>query len=43
LKIGRDSVLTLKATKEGARQVLIIGSRNKAIAVRDAATGKEAF
>jgi hypothetical protein len=39
LKIGRESVLTLKATKEGPRQVLIIGSRNKPIAVRDAATG----
>jgi hypothetical protein len=43
MKIGRESVLALKATKEGARRVLIIGSRNKPIAVRDAATGKEVF
>jgi hypothetical protein len=43
IKIGRESILTLKATKEGPRQVLIIGSRNKPIAVRDAATGKEVF
>ncbi|XP_069673102.1 serine-rich adhesin for platelets isoform X2 [Periplaneta americana] len=39
IKIGRESVLTLKATKEGPRQVLIVGTRNKPIAVRDAATG----
>ncbi|KDR13268.1 hypothetical protein L798_12973 [Zootermopsis nevadensis] len=39
MKIDRESVLSLRATKEGARQVLIIGSRNKPITVRDAATG----
>jgi hypothetical protein len=43
MKIGRESILTLKATKEGPRQVLIIGSRNKPIAVRDAATGKKMY
>lgn len=41
IKIGKESILTLKATKEGPRLVLIVGSRNKPIAVRDAATGKE--
>lgn len=41
MKVGRESILTLKATKEGPRQVLIVGSRNKPIAVRDAATGKK--
>jgi hypothetical protein len=43
IEIGRESILTLKATKEGPRQVLIIGSRNKPITVRDAATGTEVF
>ncbi|KAJ9582449.1 hypothetical protein L9F63_003207, partial [Diploptera punctata] len=39
IKIGREAVLTLKATKEGPRQVLIVGTRNKPITVRDASTG----
>ncbi|PSN32875.1 hypothetical protein C0J52_24120 [Blattella germanica] len=39
VSIGRDSVLTLKATKEGPRHVLIVGTRNKPLSVRDATSG----
>lgn len=37
--ISSDSVLVLKATQEGARRVLLVGSRNAPVCVRDAMSG----
>lgn len=38
-KYSNDSILVLKATQEGARRVLLIGSRNSPVCIRDAMTG----
>jgi hypothetical protein len=38
-RISRDSVLVLKAAQEGARRVLIVGTRNAPVCVRDAMSG----
>ncbi|KAJ8924001.1 hypothetical protein NQ315_006777 [Exocentrus adspersus] len=38
-KFSDNSILVLKATLEGARRVLVVGSRNTAVCIRDAMTG----
>ncbi|EFA07123.2 hypothetical protein TcasGA2_TC010114 [Tribolium castaneum] len=38
-RISEEAVLVLKATKEGARRVLLVGSRNAPVCVRDAMSG----
>ncbi|XP_018569149.1 putative uncharacterized protein DDB_G0282133 [Anoplophora glabripennis] len=38
-KYSHNSILVLKATQEGARRVLLIGSRNSPVCIRDAMTG----
>ncbi|RZB39308.1 uncharacterized protein BDFB_004782, partial [Asbolus verrucosus] len=38
-KISKDRILVLKATQEGARRVLLVGTRNLPVCIRDAMSG----
>lgn len=38
-KISDHNVLVVKATREGARKVLLVATRNSAVSVRDAMSG----
>nr|CAD7570294.1 unnamed protein product [Timema californicum] len=39
LRMSQESILAIKATKEGPRKVLIIGTRSQPISIRDATNG----